>query len=341
MSGLWPGDTKCVVTLTFDMDGASGMLRREPSVAKRPSLMSQGDFGPETGTPRILEVLASFGVPSTWFIPGWVAERQPYAVEAVLKAGHEVGHHGYMHEPPSTLSSRQEEAELLDRGSEALEKVTGSKPKGYRSPGWDVSEHTLGLLADRGFVYDSSLMEDDVPYFVDVATARLVKSTARASPAPKSARGRPSPAGRGAKRPMANAEGGDEKRGPSPESSSGSGRAKAGVGRTLVEMPVHWALDDTAYYPYNSALGRLGGLTSPQVALETWLWEFDAVHEHGGAFMLTMHPFVSGRWSRVVGLGQLIRQMKSRPGVEFMRCIDVANGWTEGGLRAAPTGRSK
>ncbi|MCH7891600.1 MAG: VOC family protein [Gemmatimonadetes bacterium] len=53
--------------------------------------------------------------------------------------------------------------ELKDKGIEIIERITGAPPKGYRSPSWELSEHSLSLLAERGFVYDSSLMGDDVP----------------------------------------------------------------------------------------------------------------------------------------------------------------------------------
>ena len=319
MSGLWPGRTKCVVMLTFDMDGASGLLRREPSIAKRPSVMSMGDFGPEVGAPRMLDLLGRYGVPSTWFVPGWVAERQPGAVEAVLKAGHEVAHHGYLHEAPATLASRAEEASLLDRGSRALESVTGRKTLGYRSPAWDVSEHTLGLIAERGFVYDSSLMGHDLPYFVDVKTGRMTGAQQKATVGRSSAfHPHPDPLRERVR--------------------EGKGRGAAAKGRTrqdatLVEIPVHWSLDDAPYYPFNPAVGRTSTLSSPQAALETWLWEFDMAYEDGGAFILTMHPDISGHWSRLNGLDRLVRHIKERPGVKFMRCLDVAQGWTEGGLQ--------
>jgi peptidoglycan/xylan/chitin deacetylase (PgdA/CDA1 family) len=251
--------------------------------------MSMGDFGPEVGTPRILDLLARHGVRSTFFVPGWIAERHPDAVRSVFNAGHEVAHHGYLHEAPATLASRAEEARLLDRGSRALEKVTGERPLGYRSPAWDVSEHTLGLLAGRGFVYDSSLMGDDAPYFVDVATGRRVER-------------RPSPV----RPPRAGTE-------------------------WLVELPVHWSLDDAPYYPFAPAIGRMGPLLSPQIALDAWLWEFDMAYEHGGAFILTMHPYISGHWSRINGLDRLVRHIKQRPGVEFMRCADVAAAWAADG----------
>ena len=63
---------------------------------------------------------------------------------------------------------------MLDRGSDILERLTGRRPVGYRAPGAELSEHTLALLAERGFVYDSSLMGNDVPYVVDAGTGSIV-----------------------------------------------------------------------------------------------------------------------------------------------------------------------
>ncbi len=49
--------------------------------------------------------------------------------------------------------------------------------------------------------------------------------------------------------------------------------------------------------------------------------------------MLTMYPYTSGRLARIVALEHLIKYIRSHQGVEFMRCLDVAQGWTDRGLR--------
>jgi peptidoglycan/xylan/chitin deacetylase (PgdA/CDA1 family) len=83
----------------------------------------------------------------------------------VAAAGHEIGHHGWLHEPPAELGSREAEAAVLDRGLESIRRLTGQSPAGYRSPSWDLSPWTVELLLERGFRYDSSLMGDDyTPY---------------------------------------------------------------------------------------------------------------------------------------------------------------------------------
>ena len=174
MSGIWPGDTQCVVILGFDIDGVSSAINRDPASANLPSLVSMREYGPSVGTPRILDLLDRHDIPASFYIPGYVAETHEDLVRDIHHRGHEVGHHGYMHEPPATLT-RSQEADVLDRGIEILHGLTGEPPLGYRSPSWELSEHSLELLADRDFVYDSSLMGDDAPYIVNVDDRTLVE----------------------------------------------------------------------------------------------------------------------------------------------------------------------
>ena len=171
---MWPDGMRCPVMLTFDLDGRTLPLARDPEAERRPSVLSMSDFGPRRGVWRILDLLGEHGVPASFFVPGYIAERSEEAVREMIRRGHEVGHHGYMHEPPSTLSARQE-IEVMDRSLAILEGVTGRRPRGYRAPSWDPSDRTLELVAGRGFLYDSSLMDDDVPYLIETAAGPLVE----------------------------------------------------------------------------------------------------------------------------------------------------------------------
>ena len=180
MTGIWPNDTRCMVMLGFDIDGVSSAINRDPASANLPSLMSMREYGPSVATPRILDLLDRNDIPASFYIPGYVAETHEELVRDIVERGHEVAHHGYMHEPPATLT-RDEEADVLDRGIEILSRLTGSAPAGYRSPSWELSEHSLELLADRGFTYDSSLMGDDVPTWCPWTTARSSRSPSTGS----------------------------------------------------------------------------------------------------------------------------------------------------------------
>ncbi len=264
MSGIWPGDTRCTVMLGFDVDGPSASIHRNPAIERMPSARSMGEFGPNVAVPRILEVLAERDLPASFYIPGWVAERHPAMVEAVATAGHEVAHHGYLHEPPADLDGREAEAEVLDHGSAILEGITGERPLGYRSPSWELSEHSLDLLAERGFVYDSSLMGDDVPYTVEAG------------------------------------------------------------GRRLVEIPVHWSLDDAPYYMFNPASGRVSLMAQPRDVVDGWIDTFDEAYERGRAFTLTLHPWISGRLGRLRQFERLLDHIAAQEGVAVRRALDVA-----------------
>jgi len=82
----------------------------------------------------------------------------------VVARGHEVAHHSWSHIPPATQTADEEEADLV-RANEAIARLAGRKARGYRSPSWDLSEHTVDLLLRHGFQYDSSLMGADyLPY---------------------------------------------------------------------------------------------------------------------------------------------------------------------------------
>lgn len=148
------------VCLTFDHDNVSSFISRN---LMTPTMLSRGDFG-IVATQRILKLMADEKIPTTWFIPGHTIESYPSCVRAVHAAGHEIGNHGWTHRVPSTLGREGEEEELV-RGNDAIQKLTGKNPVGYRSPAWDLSPHSVELLLKHGFVYDSSMMGHDyVPY---------------------------------------------------------------------------------------------------------------------------------------------------------------------------------
>ena len=85
MSGIWPGDTQCVAMLTFDVDGVSSWIRRNPDFAKLPSLMSMAEYGPSVAMPRILDLLDAHSIQASFYVPGYVAETH---VELVEDMGH-------------------------------------------------------------------------------------------------------------------------------------------------------------------------------------------------------------------------------------------------------------
>lgn len=149
-----------IVCLSFDFDAMSGMVARGMIT---PTPISRGEFG-AVGATRLLDLLAKRGLPSTWFVPGIVIGTYPDICRRIHADGHEIGHHGWTHVPPANLS-REEEADGLARGNDAIAGIAGKPARGYRSPSWDLSPHTIDLLLEHGFTYESSMMGHDyLPY---------------------------------------------------------------------------------------------------------------------------------------------------------------------------------
>ena len=159
----WPGGARCAVALSFDSDHETNELRDGGNSIGR---MSWGQYGNRVGVPRILELLQRSAVPATFFVPAVTALLYPDEQRRVIAEGHEIGLHGWIHELNSVLPEK-DERELHLRASDTLNRITGVRPVGMRTPSWDFSPATLAIQREMGLLYDSSLMADDDPYELD------------------------------------------------------------------------------------------------------------------------------------------------------------------------------
>lgn len=210
------------VSVTVDVDGVAGLACRPGGPWEgRLTARSEHEYV-WRGLQRIVDVLDRYRARATFYVPGATIEENPSACEELVAAGHEVAHHGYHHLRTTELDGAGERAEL-ERGLEALARI-GVDAAGYRSPGWELSATTLGLLPELGFRWDSSLMGDERPYRIG----------------------------------------------------------------TLVELPVHWRLDDVPYW---------AALRDPRDVLAIWTAEHD--HAEGGHLTYTIHPEHTGRGHRL------------------------------------------
>ena len=262
MRYTWPKSKRSAAVLSFDFDAESGFYFREPEKAKR----SLGDleerrFGPRVGVDRILRLLDRLKLRASFYIPGWTVENHLPQCKRIRDAGHEIGAHGNVHEAVGMLDQAQEVA-VMKRQLAILKDHLDVRPAGYRSPSWDVNVWTPELLKSHGFLYDSSLMGNDVPY--DLAT------------------------------PL----------GP------------------LTEVPVQWIMDDAPLFRH--VYGASNAIADPGRVLQMWSREFIGMHRENGCFVLTCHPFVSGRASRVALIEDLVRYMRRQSGVWFTTCEEVA-----------------
>lgn len=110
-------------------------------------------------TEKLLGIFDQFDVRATFFVLGWVAERHPHLVQDIVKRGHEVACHGYSHR----LVYEQSDNEFFEetrRAKNLLENIIGSAVLGYRAASYSIVRESLwalDILADLGFVYDSSI----------------------------------------------------------------------------------------------------------------------------------------------------------------------------------------
>jgi len=217
------------VSVTVDVDGVAGLACRPGGPWNgRLTARSEHEYV-WRGLERVLEVLARHGARATFYVPGATVGENPSALREVLAAGHEIAHHGYAHLPTHALAAAGEREEL-QRGLAALQDHLGITPRGYRSPGWELTPATLALLPELGFAWDSSLMGDERPYRLGA----------------------------------------------------------------LVELPVHWRLDDVPYWT---------ALRDPREVLAIWTAE----HDHAdGHVTYTIHPEHTGRGHRLSLLDGLL-----------------------------------
>ena len=160
----WPNGATVAVALSFDFQ--MGTIY-DPSPTASTNTNSQYDG--RTGLPRLLKILDTQGVPASFFVTGVTAHLYPDVIKRIMASGrHEVGVHGWIHENNVGLAA-EEERRLLTKAVAALERVTGRKPVGYRSPSWAFSDATLTILREQQFLYDSGMMADDDPYEILLA----------------------------------------------------------------------------------------------------------------------------------------------------------------------------
>ena len=171
----WPDGARCAVAFTFDMDAESILQIAYPEKAHAMvATASQLRYGPEIAVPRILESYRHFGIKQTFFVPGWCAERYPKAVEAMVRDGHEVAGHGWLHEHPNELSD-EAESFWIDKSLASIESITGLRPRGWRAPLYNFSHRSTQMLLDAGLEYDASLMGDESPYLLEGRQSHLLE----------------------------------------------------------------------------------------------------------------------------------------------------------------------
>ncbi|MBQ0984668.1 polysaccharide deacetylase [Streptomyces sp. F63] len=274
-----------------DVDAVAGWLGSYGG-EDSPDDISRGMFAGEVGTPRLLNLFTKYGLQTTWFVPGHSIETFPDQFRRIVDAGHEVGVHGYSHENPIAMT-RSQEAAVLDRSIDLIEKVTNRRPTGYVAPWWEFSPVTNELLLERGIKYDHSLMHNDfTPYRVRVGDKwTKIDYSARAEDWMK-------PLVRGAE-------------------------------TELIEIPANWYLDDLPPMMFIKASPNSHGFVNPRDIEQMWRDQFDWVHREMdyAAVTFTIHPDVSGRPQVLLMLERLIEHINSHDGVRWVTFDQIADDY--------------
>ncbi len=169
----WPNGARCACAITFDMDADSLIhIARPEDSFDRVYPISMGRYGPTVAMPRILETYRRLELKQSFFIPGWCLDTYPDVVDSILKGGHEIGHHGWIHEDPITTKGDAQEV-AFERAMDAHKRHCGAAPVGYRAPVYNVTQQVIDLLIKHNFRYDSSLMADDIPYEMQTSDGSL------------------------------------------------------------------------------------------------------------------------------------------------------------------------
>ena len=187
----WPDGVRLPVMLTFEHQAGEGA----PLFAgERPNYMVGGamQYGARRGIWNILELLEKFRVKTTFFVLGTTAEKYPDTVRAVAKVGHEIAGMGYSFASMRTASEEQERANVR-RSAKVLQDVAGAQIRGWRCPDYRVSPQTLDILAEEELVWDSSFLNDDLPYLFETRAKKIVEIPFTTSTADKTYVGYPYP----------------------------------------------------------------------------------------------------------------------------------------------------
>ena len=280
-----------VCSFGVDIDAVAGWLGSYGG-QDSPSDIQRGVFAGEVGTPRLLNLFDRYGLKSSWFIPGHSIETFPEQVQQIARAGHEIGAHGYSHENPVAMTPKQEE-DVLSKSVDLIEKVSGSRPRGYVAPWWEMSAVTAELLLKYGFTYDhSQAYQDFVPFYARVGDSwTKIDYSKQASEWMK---------------PLVRGQEID-----------------------LVEIGANWYVDDLPPMMFIKGSPNSHGFVSPRQVEEIWRDEFDWVYrEHDYAiFPFTIHPDVSGRPQVLLMLERMIEHINRHEGVRWATMEEIADDY--------------
>ena len=140
-----------MVSITFDLDGLQrNPFAVEPTAEQRQRLH---DVAADTVLPRIMNWLRSLDVPATFFAIGQDVQRSPAIYRTLVAAGHEIGNHSASHLRDFSRQPASVIRDEISRGGDIIGAATGTKPVGFRAPGYTVTPEVIDALTALGYAY--------------------------------------------------------------------------------------------------------------------------------------------------------------------------------------------
>jgi allantoinase len=145
----------------------------KPGVVDRAGV-AWASYGGKVGVYRVINLMRENGIRCTFCVSGRCTEVYPDAVAQIVKSGHDVAGHAYVQDKRMSYMTPDEEKATIKRCLDLLEKATGTRPKGWISPTMQVSEHTLGFLAEAGLLWHGDSRDSDLPGLVETGHGPIV-----------------------------------------------------------------------------------------------------------------------------------------------------------------------
>ena len=290
-----PPGKRFAVCFTFDVDITSLWLGCFKFNTMNP--LSRGEFGIE-GLKRILNLLDKYAIKGTFYLPGHTALHHPTEMREIADRGHEIGSHGMYHQPKEvgllgSNTTHEEKRGYLKQQIEAIEKVTGVRPVGFRSPIGDYGPDMPELLVEEGYLYDSSLQGSDfVPYRLRVGTSYQFEE---------------------------------------PYDIDWGKPSKMVEIPWMWDLDDFPHFEFMSYYlDHNNGWYGQAPLSSPEKVKEVWLGHFDFMYENipGGVYTTAQHPQCTGRGMRLKCFEDMINHM-NRNDVWFTTHREVADNYLD------------
>lgn len=158
----WPGDNRCALCLSFDVDGPYGEANYQPST--NGYALSQTEYD-QHGARRILEILADSDVQATFCWVGQEAEDRPDLVLIAAAQGHEIALHSWDHRYYHELTADEQRADMR-RTSDTLSRLIGHKPLGHKSAGWRYTNDTHVICQESGLRWAMDIPRGDLPFLM-------------------------------------------------------------------------------------------------------------------------------------------------------------------------------